>query len=94
MAKTKLTMLVLGVRQRDMTFSDGRNLQDCVVSGISDSDEVEGLKGYLVEENKGAYELYAKFPTVPGRYELTTDWNGKKMTVLDAKLLEKVELKL
>lgn len=94
MSQIKITVVGLGAQRRDMTFDDGRNLKDCVLKAINSIEPGENIKGLSVEDYKGAYELYEKFTVLPGKYELTTDWNGKKMTLLDAKFIEKVDVKL
>ena len=94
MSQMKITVVALGASRRDMTIDDGRNLKDCVVKAINSLTPDENVKGLSVEDYKGAYELFEKFTTLPGKYELSTDWNGKKMTLLDAKFLEKVDIKI
>lgn len=89
----KIDLVALGAKKRDMTFSDGRNLKDCVITTV-DLAGGENEKGFHVDEIKGPFNIYDKFTELPGKYEASVNWDGKKMTFLDANYKEAVILEI
>lgn len=85
-------MILSARRGKGVIESSNRPYSFTKFYAISGKDDEENLKGYNVVEYKGDYELFEKISSVPARYELACDWDGKKMTVLDLKYLEDVEI--
>lgn len=93
MAKVKLQVMILSARRgKGVIESNNRPYSFTKFYAISSETDEENLKGYNVEEYKGEYELFEKISTLPARYELECDWDGKRMTVLDLQHLEDVEI--
>lgn len=82
-------VVILGAKRRDITFDDGRTLKDTVVATIDVAGK-ENEKGFHFDEIKGPFETYDKLTELPGKYECSLNWDGKKMTLLDAKYKEAV----
>lgn len=91
---TEAEVVVLGVKRGRGEY-EGRQYAFTkfnIIEKIIGSDENQ--KGLRVTELKGPYELFDSFSVVPGRYVLSTDFNGKSSTVVSAEYLENFTIEL
>ena len=89
----KEDVVILGAKRRDMTFDDGRSLRDTVVATV-DTVIGENEKGLRFAEIKGPFNVFDKLTELPGKYECSFNWDGKKMTLLDANYKEAIQFEI